>query len=210
MLAKLMLSGELNGRRDPSAAAERLQRAAVGGLPDAQADLGKLYQSGKIVGEKNVVKAVHWYRSAAEAGQPEAQANLGLLYESGRGVGRDAAQAVEWFRKAAEQGNALGQGALGLALFHGNGVQKDVVGGYAWTILAAQQQEWTATSNMGAMKSQMTAAQLTKARREAAELRNEKIEKRPPRRSRLRAMRTQQQTKARGDRIRTTPRPTQY
>lgn len=46
LLATLMMSGDLGGEPEPEAAAERMRRAAIGGLPVAQLDLGKLYETG--------------------------------------------------------------------------------------------------------------------------------------------------------------------
>lgn len=162
-LAVLMLSGKLDGERDPKAASVWLRNAATAGHPDAQLNLGQLYEVGDGV-DRDLAQAVEWYIKAAEAGLPAGQAQLGVLYEAGRGVEQDTASAIKLYRKAAKRGDPMGQAALGAAYFHGAGVPKSIVEGYKWTKLASRQGDPMARSNLPVIVSEMTPAQLKAAR----------------------------------------------
>lgn len=166
-LGVLLLSGELSGRRDPTAGSRWLLNAANAGLPQAQLDLGRLHAAGNGV-DKNMTRAAAWYRKAADQGVSAAQVELGLLYAAGTGVEQDTKSAADWFRKAAKNGDPLGQAALGLATFQGVGVEKNVVDGYVWTKLAANQGNTEAWSKLRTMTSQMTEKELKKARYEVS------------------------------------------
>ena len=162
-LAVLMLSGKLDGERDPGAASELLHRAATAGHPDAQLKLGQLYDVGDGV-DRDLAKAVEWYIKAAKAGLPAGQAQLGVLYEAGRGVEQDTASAIKLYRKAAKRGDPMGQAALGAAYYHGVGVPKSIVDGYKWTKLASRQGNPMARSNLPVIVSEMTPTELKAAR----------------------------------------------
>jgi len=80
------------------------QRAAVGGSPIGQFDLGLIYEKGK--GEPvDFVKARALYQQAAAQGQAQAMVQLAGLYLNGQGGERDEQQAMTWYKKAADKGD---------------------------------------------------------------------------------------------------------
>lgn len=162
-LAVLMLSGKLEGERDPRSASEWLHNAATAGHSNAQLSLGQLYEVGDGV-DRDLVKAVEWYIKAAEAGLPAGQSQLGILYASGTGVEQDTASAIKLYKKAAKRGDPLGQAALGAAYYNGAGVRKSIIDGYIWTKLASRQGNPMARSNLPVIVSEMTPAELKTAR----------------------------------------------
>jgi uncharacterized protein len=83
---------------------ESLKRAAEGGDPKAQFELGFAYRTGKNV-PKDPAKAVLWYIKAAEQNNPGAFYQLGNMYENGSGVKRDFEEALKWYSKGAALGN---------------------------------------------------------------------------------------------------------
>jgi TPR repeat protein len=131
-----------------------LEKAAAGGDPIAQFELGAAYDDGVGMPE-NSAKAVEWYRKAAEQGQVDAQFNLGWAYHEGEGVPKDAAQAVAWYRKAAEQGHANAQNNLGWAYDNGKGVPKDDAQAVAWYRKAAEQGLANAQYGLGTYYAQL-------------------------------------------------------
>src|SRR5205085_12305648 len=80
------------------------KKAAEGGHPTAQSNLGVLYASGKVF-EKNMTKAVEWWRKAAEQGQPSAQYNLAQALQDGKEIPQDLIEAYKWYSLAADRGD---------------------------------------------------------------------------------------------------------
>jgi uncharacterized protein len=103
LLGVLTLTG-VGVERDAARASELLRKAAVAGLPVAQAILGVLYANGEGV-EKDEKAAALWFRSAAEHGDPLGQAALGAASFLGQGVPEDPLEAYMWTSLAATQGN---------------------------------------------------------------------------------------------------------
>src|SRR5262245_45099192 len=93
-----------------------LIKAARGGDPQAQFDLGCAYDSDP---PKKKRVAISWYLKAAEQGHAEAQNFLGELYRDGWTVKRNLRKAYKWFRLAAAHGNDGAQLSLGEMLFYG-------------------------------------------------------------------------------------------
>jgi TPR repeat protein len=90
----------LFNRRDYSAAASSLFRAAERGDRRAQAQLCFMYTYGRGVPQSDA-EASSWCRRAAFQGDAEAQYMLGLLYNKGHGVPEDFVEAYKWLDLAA-------------------------------------------------------------------------------------------------------------
>jgi TPR repeat protein len=101
-VAYMRRSGE-GTRRDPKGAEEMYERAARGGLPTAQADLGEMLMNGEA-GKPNPAAAAAWLSLAAAAHHPVAEFELGELYEDGDGVDQDLGRARELYKDAAARG----------------------------------------------------------------------------------------------------------
>ncbi len=90
-------------------------KAANGGHPQAQHNMGTSYRDGTDVA-KNWVTAVEWWMKAAIQGHSGARNELGRAYHNGDGVNKDKAEAEKWYRLAAQQGDVGAQFNLGLLL----------------------------------------------------------------------------------------------
>ncbi|KAG1647600.1 Chemotaxis response regulator protein-glutamate methylesterase of group 1 operon [Nymphon striatum] len=90
------------GRFDPTAAVDFLQRAADAGSPEAQFELAKLYERGTGV-EPDDAKALALYRAAAAQNFADAINDLGFLhYQGGLGLPADPQKALRFFERAAD------------------------------------------------------------------------------------------------------------
>lgn len=116
----------------------QLTRAADGGDPNAQFELGTLYQVGKGVAE-DPGEALLWYQKAARRGHVRAQCRLATMYELGLGIEEDLPEAFKWYRMAAEQGYAEAQYELAGMYNTGRGVDEDEAKAAEWFLKAAEQ-----------------------------------------------------------------------
>ncbi len=91
--------------RDPDKAEEVYMRAAVAGLPTAQADLADMYLKGEL-GPPDMRKALPLLEAAAAANHPMAQFQLGQFYETGAPplVPQDLETARQLYASAANHG----------------------------------------------------------------------------------------------------------
>jgi len=90
------------GRFDPSAAVNFLERAAAAGSPEAQFELAKLFErgTGVPVDEK---RALELYQAAADQEFADAINDLGFLhYQGGLGLPANPKKALEFFERAAD------------------------------------------------------------------------------------------------------------
>jgi len=113
-------------------------------------------------------------RTLAEQGDAKAQFVLGTMYRDGQGVGKDPAETLRWWTRSAELGYVDAQFALGNIYSGGFGVPTDYVQSYMWFDITAAQTEtvWLAPiagSNRDALVNRMTAAELSKAKKMAAD-----------------------------------------
>ncbi|MCA0872595.1 caspase family protein [Seohaeicola saemankumensis] len=90
------------GRFDPGAAVEFLQRAADAGSPEAQFELAKLYERGTGV-PQDEARALELYRAAADQDFADAINDLGFLhYQGALGLPSDPKKALALFERAAD------------------------------------------------------------------------------------------------------------
>lgn len=92
------------GVTDRAEALKWYRKAAEGGNPDAENELGRHYEEGDSV-EQDYAKAAFWYLRAAEhvpdlGGAGQGRNNLANLYLDGNGVSRDYVQAYMWYSLA--------------------------------------------------------------------------------------------------------------
>ncbi|WP_264214513.1 caspase family protein [Leisingera thetidis] len=90
------------GRFDPKAAVDFLQRAAEAGSPEAQFELAKLFERGTGV-EADPAKALELYQAAAAQDFADAINDLGFLhYQGGLGLPANPKKALSFFERAAD------------------------------------------------------------------------------------------------------------
>lgn len=95
-----------------------LRRAAIGGDPAAEFEIGARFAEGRGV-TADWRQAFAWYRRAAMRGYLPAQFRLAALYERGIGVDTDIERAKVWYRRAAEQGHAKAMHNLAVLIIGG-------------------------------------------------------------------------------------------
>lgn len=117
----------------------------------------------------SIADSISGFLSLAEGGDAHAQFSLGMLYAEGESIPEDDAEAVKWYRKAAEQGHSPAQHNLGMMYANGEGVPEDYTDAYKWFVLAEAGGDEKAPAQMRIIEPKMTAAQVAKARRLAAE-----------------------------------------
>ena len=113
-------------RQDPAKAEELLEKAASGGLPQAQTALACMYVSSEY-GIKDIEKAIMWFEKAADAGESVALENLGEMYLTGYHVKKDSRTAFSYLRQI-KKSNYTPQlyFALGNIYYEGASVDKDI------------------------------------------------------------------------------------
>ena len=104
---------------------------------------------------------------AAEEGDLNAQYALGITLLSGQWGALGNKHAAIWLQRAAERGNGLAQLQLGRLYRSGVGVQEDHVKAYIWLNLAAAQGVSGADMARDAVATQLTKAEISKARAES-------------------------------------------
>jgi len=104
-LGNRLLEGDGEIRADFAKARTYLEKAAAGGVANAQFRLGKIYHDARGV-PRDYAKAFAYYLAAARQGVPEAQHNLGAMLVSARGVKRDYVEGLAWLLVAEQSGAA--------------------------------------------------------------------------------------------------------
>jgi TPR repeat protein len=99
----LMLRKGEGVAKDPAAARRWMLKAALTGMPTAEADLGEMLLNGEG-GEPDPKAAMPWLDLAAEAGHPIAEFQLGEIYEAGQVVPQNLAKAKTYYAAAAAAG----------------------------------------------------------------------------------------------------------
>jgi len=98
----LMERDGLGTDKDPKAAQDEMEQAALRGLPTAQSDYGIMLLDG-YVDPPNPKAAIPWLEKAAGANHPIAEYRLGLMYEIGEAVPQDLKYAEQLYEGAASR-----------------------------------------------------------------------------------------------------------
>jgi TPR repeat protein len=155
------------GPRDPAIAASWYQMAADNGSATAAYDLGVLYAKGDGV-PQSVEKATQWWQKAADQGLSSAQTMIATRY-MGQKKYREA---VSWLERAARQADSGAE--LMLAEIYGgmvpqSEIKTDLVKAHMMANLAAVGQMPLATTVRQMLARKMTAEQVQRAQKMAAE-----------------------------------------
>lgn len=116
---------------------DHLLHAAIGGIPQAQNEMGLFYLSGAM-GVADPSAAAGWFQRAAQSGNVIAMNNLATLYEKGYGVMQNFTQAGQLFEASARLGNPQAATAVARLLASGIGVKKNIPQALAWAYIADQ------------------------------------------------------------------------
>lgn len=81
-----------------------MYQAAVGGVPEAQLEVGKAYASGTGIAADQK-EAVEWFIKSAAEGNARAQMELSNCLYYGAGIGKDLDRAYYWLTEAAKGGD---------------------------------------------------------------------------------------------------------
>ena len=155
--------------KDPSAAAQWFEQAAVQDLPLAQYRLAALYEKGLGVARDSAL-AMSWYTKAATAGNARAMHNLAVMNAEGAAGGKpDYGEAAQWFCKAGQLGIRDSQFNLGVLYARGMGVPQDLVQSWLWFSLAAQQGDADAAKKRDEVAAKMDAGAAATAARALGE-----------------------------------------
>jgi TPR repeat protein len=149
---------------DFEAAAAELRPIADRGDPRAQYILGVMYHNGLAV-PLDAGKAAELFRRAALQGYVDAQVELARIYRDGDGVEQDFAEMAKWYALAAKQGNVGAQLYIADAYAYGHGVPRDLVRAYAWYDIASRYWGELTAPAKKLIADQLTADQMTEARR---------------------------------------------
>ena len=109
---------------DFAKAAPLLQKAAEGGLAEAQYNYGVCYLLGNGVPKDDKI-ANDWFLKAAKQGWVDAQFKIAYSYGVGRGCEKDETQAFFWLQKCARQNDPECMFQLVGAYMQGMGTEKN-------------------------------------------------------------------------------------
>lgn len=127
---------------------DHLLNAAVGGIPQAQNEMGLFYLSGSM-GVADPSAAAGWFQRAAQSGNVIAMNNLATLYEKGYGVAQNYSQAGQLYEASARRGNAQGAAAVARFMASGAGTKQNIPQAWAWANIAIQNGDTEAKSILG-------------------------------------------------------------
>jgi TPR repeat protein len=127
---------------------DHLLNAALGGIPQAQNEMGLFYLSGSM-GVADPSAAAGWFQRAAQSGNVIAMNNLATLYEKGYGVAQNFSQAGQLYEASARRGNAQGASAVARLMASGAGTKKNIPQAWAWANIAIQNGDTEAKSILG-------------------------------------------------------------
>ena len=99
----LTLTGQAGVKQNTNEGIALLKKAAEGGMPQAQNDLGLIYMQGGNGVKQNAAMGYNWLKKAAAQGHPAAMFYLSLCYASGQGTTINRPEAKKWLQKAAQQ-----------------------------------------------------------------------------------------------------------
>lgn len=153
---------------DREAAAYWYRRAAEKGDARAAFNYGLMLIHG-IGTEANTEEGLDLINVAAEASVREAWFELGNLYRRGDHVAVDLRASLKAYRVAAEKGHVRAQHALGNMYGNGQGAGVDLVTAYKWWRLASRKGHELAGHSLRLVRSMMTSAEVSLAKRAAAD-----------------------------------------
>ena len=157
---------EENGRE----AVRWYRKAAEQGHPGAQFALALTYRYGDRGTQVNGSEAIRWYLKLAERNPGLGYSSIGYMYTAGEGVPRNGREAVRWLHKGALQGGETDKFLLGHHYATGEILPQNDMQAYAWMALAASQGHKSALAWRDTLRKKMSAEQVAKAQRLAAEL----------------------------------------
>jgi TPR repeat protein len=130
VLGNAYLSGR-GVRQDLKQAAYWYEKAAGGGDPAAQNEIGYFYQVGLGV-PPDPARAVHWFQLAASGGYVDAKVNLAVAYMWGNGVHQNQRLGEQLIREAIDKGSGVAATYLGEMYYFGIGVKQDQAAAEPW------------------------------------------------------------------------------
>jgi TPR repeat protein len=148
---------------DLEGAVRELTPVAVRGDSRAQYMIGAILLT-SAPSEAKISEAADWIKKAARQGHVEAQVELARLYRIGLGVAQDTGKMVKWYEAAAGQGHVGAQLLVADAYAYGQGVEQDFVQAYVWYEIAMKYWGSLAKNAHDMVASQMTPAQISKAK----------------------------------------------
>lgn len=117
----------------------RVEAAAKGGDPTAQAALGRLYLYGSA-GARDPAAAMRWFERSAQHGEPEGQYHVAYAFGQGEANRKQNwKKAFHLYERAAGAGHAASQFALGFLYYVGKGTDQNFVEAAKWYRKAARQ-----------------------------------------------------------------------
>jgi TPR repeat protein len=117
-------------------AADYYEKAASGGLPDAEYAMAQVYAAGVGGRSRDLREARRWLEEAARKNFDTAQLDLATWLIEGRGGKRDLEAGFNWMRIAASGGNVAAQNRLAKLYRGGIGTEGDPITAAAWSIIA--------------------------------------------------------------------------
>jgi TPR repeat protein len=151
---------------------DHLLNAAVGGIPQAQNEMGLFYLSGAM-GVADPSAAAGWFQRAAQSGNVVAMNNLATLYEKGYGVAQNYSQAGQLFEASARLGNPQAATAVARLLASGAGTKKNIPQAWAWANIAVQNGDADAKWILGEISTMATSKDLEEGKKSLDTLREE-------------------------------------
>jgi TPR repeat protein len=118
------------------AARPYFEKAAQGGVADAQYAMSQIYAYGRGIAAPDLVTARRWLVAAAVNGQDTAQIELGIWLINGKGGPGDPAEGARWLRRAAAGGNPIAMNRVAHLYKDGIGVAADQAEAAKWSVLA--------------------------------------------------------------------------
>ena len=143
----------------------------VGAVSHSNTVLADFAAGERAYSKGQFAKAIEEFRPLVERGDPKAQMMTGLMYLQGNGYVQSSEKAAVWLYKAATKGDHSAQLVLGSQLLYGQGILRDLPAALMWLTLASQSETAGVVRQSKIFtndaKSQMTAAQITRATKRA-------------------------------------------
>lgn len=135
---------------DPAEACRWHEKAAEGGIPKAEHDLGDCLVAGTHR-PADPAAAAAWYARAAEHGHAISLCRLAELHIAGTGVPKDPRKGLAYCRQVAEMGLLPAQIRMGELLLDGGEEVRDPAAAYGWFEVAANRESPEAQYYLGRM-----------------------------------------------------------